>query len=356
MEITPGSNSTAAAAPEKRQPPMRHARSKRFAVVASLVFLPVLGTLFASTTIGAAAPGAPALSASKPVALTSGTSAGHKRPLTPAEKRAAELRKKAAARRRRAAARAKLLAHEHRTKKHAAAQAAPLAQSTSGSSEIEANIAPSPDFVATCQPTDDTLNCITQEVEAVDNAQTQEGLQPMTLNVAAFTQVTPAEQMFVLTDLERVIRGLPPVMALTTQLDSVAEQGAVKMTDPALNGWNLTGGKGAVAWDSNWAGGLNTVGSDYFWLYLDGQGYNIDCTPTNQSGCWQHEENILAPVSGSCGTPKTLPQMVMGAGEATTSEYGPSEAEIIVQECGGLPSDTVFTWSQAEQMLGISTT
>jgi hypothetical protein len=47
---------------------------------------------------------------------------------------------------------------------------------------------------------------------------------------------------------------------------------------------------------------------------------------------------------------------VMGAGEATTAEYGPSEAEIIVQECGGLPSDTVFTWSEAEQILGITIT
>ena len=128
------------------------------------------------------------------------------------------------------------------------------------------------------------------------------------------------------------------------------------MTDPALNGWQLTGGKGAIAWDSNWAGGLNTVGSDYFWLYSDGEGYNIDCTPTDQSGCWQHEENILAPISGTCGDPKAVPQMVMGAGAATTAEYGPSEAEIIVQECGGLPSDTVFTWSEAQQILGISTT
>jgi hypothetical protein len=248
------------------------------------------------------------------------------------------------------------LEEEAAKKKHAAAQAAPLEQSTSGTGDIDTNIAPNPDFVATCQPTDDTVNCITQEFEAIDNAQTQEGLQPTPIDITAFTQLSPAEQMFVLTDLERVIRGLPPVMALTTQLDSVAEEGAVKMTDPTLLGWQLTGGKGAIAWDSNWAGGLNTVGSDYFWLYSDGEGYNIDCTPTNQSGCWQHEENILAPISGNCGDPQALPQMVMGAGAATTSEYGPSEAEIIVQECGGLPSDTVFTWSEAQQILGISTT
>jgi hypothetical protein len=348
MEITRRSNSTATVAPEQ-QPPMRSPGRRRFAVVAVLVCLPLLGTLFTSAATDAAAPATAAVSSNEAVALTSATTSGHKGHLTPAEKRAAE-------RRRKEEARAKLLSREHRSKKHAAAQAAPLVQSTSGAVAADTNISPNPDFVATCQPTDDSVNCITEELDAIDNAQAQEGLQPTTIDIAAFTQLSPADQMFVLTDLERVIRDLPPVMALTAQLDSVAEEGAVRMTDPALNGWQLTGGKGAIAWDSNWAGGLNTVGSDYFWLYLDGEGYNIDCTPTDQSGCWQHEENILAPISGSCSDPKTVPQMVMGAGAATTAKYGPSEAEIIVQECGGLPSDTVFTWSEARQILGITTT
>jgi hypothetical protein len=346
----------------KQQLPVRRLGRRRFHVLATLVCLPLLGTLFATAAIDAAVPATAAVSASKPVAPISATAATHKRHLTAAEKRAAAhrreaaLRREAAARRRREKAKALLLEKKREAKKHAAAQAAPLAQSTSGNADADTNIAPNPDFVATCEPTDDSVNCITQEFEAIDNAQTQEGLQPTSIDIDAFTQLNPAEQMFVLTDLERVIRNLPPVVALTTQLDSVAQQGAVKMTDPALNGWVLTGGKGAIAWDSNWAGGLNTVGSDYFWLYSDGEGYNIDCTPTDQSGCWQHEENILAPITGTCGDQKTLPQMVMGAGATTTAEYGPSEAEIIVQECGGLPSDVVFTWSEAQEILGISAT
>jgi hypothetical protein len=333
---------------------MKHPARRRLFAAAALVCFPVIGMLLSITTIDATTPATAAIKSNGALAFASATTASHKPPrLTAAEKRAAK--RKAAARRRREAAarrRAKL-----RTKKHvAAAQAtpAPLVQSVSGNPVTDTNIAPNPDFVATCQPTDNTLNCITQEVGAIDNAQIQEGLQPIAFNIAALTELSPTEQMFVLTDLERTTRGLPPVMALTTQLDSVATKGAVQMTDPALSGWTLTGGKSAIAWDSNWAGGLNTVGSDYFWLYSDGEGYNIDCTPTNQSGCFQHEDNILAPLSGSCDGQRTLPQMVMGAGTATTAEYGPSEAEIIVQECGGLPSDTVFTWSQAEQILGIS--
>ena len=94
----------------------------------------------------------------------------------------------------------------------------------------------------------------------------------MNISVSAFTQLTTAEQMFALTDLERVARNLPPVDAMTTQLDNVAAGGANNLGDPSLSGWQLTGGKGAIAWDSNWAGGLSTAGADYFWLYSDGEG------------------------------------------------------------------------------------
>ena len=323
--------------------------------MAALICLPLFASLFTSVAVDATSPTSTAVDAKGSVPLTTATSAGHKRHLTPAEKRRGAPSKSG-----RTAPGGSGTSESPRPRaprqEHAAAHAASLAKSPSGTTGAETNIAPSPNFLATCQPSDDSLNCITQELEAVDNAQTQEGLQPTPVNVAAFTQLSAADQMFVLTDLERVIRGLPPVEALTAQLDNVAEQGAVRMTDPALNGWQLTGGKGAIAWDSNWAGGLNTVGSDYFWLYSDGEGYNIDCTPTDQSGCWQHEENILAPIAGSCDAAKTVPQIVMGAGAATTAEYGPSEAEIIVQECGGLPSDAVFTWTEAEQILGIPTT
>ena len=63
----------------------------------------------------------------------------------------------------------------------------------------------------------------------------------------------------------------------------------------------LTGGKSAIA-----VGQQLGWGPQHGWIrlllasHLDGEGYNIDCTPTDQSGCWQHEENILAPMAGSC--------------------------------------------------------
>ncbi len=155
------------------------------------------------------------------------------------------------------------------------------------------------------------------------------------------------------TDLERTVRHLPPAIALTAQLDTVAANGAAQTADPSLNGWSLSGGKQAIAWNSNWAGGLSSLAANYYWMYSDGQGFNIDCTATDASGCWQHRKNILATVSGTCGSSSLQPQFVMGAGSAMSTEYGPSDAEILVQECGGLPSDTVFTWTQTEKILGI---
>jgi hypothetical protein len=36
------------------------------------------------------------------------------------------------------------------------------------------------------------------------------------------------------------------------------------------------------------------MGANYFWMYDDGPGSpNADCTPSNQSGCWGHRDNIL---------------------------------------------------------------
>ena len=73
---------------------------------------------------------------------------------------------------------------------------------TSASVGADTNISPSPNFITTCQPTDDSINCITEEIEAVDNAQAQEGLQPIghQHRRAHRCNSAPLDQMFVLTD------------------------------------------------------------------------------------------------------------------------------------------------------------
>jgi hypothetical protein len=221
---------------------------------------------------------------------------------------------------------------------------------------LTANVDPNPDFLGSCSATSQSYFCLGQEVEAIDNARAQEGLGPITFRLAAFRKLSTAQQLFTLTNLERTARNLPPVVALTAQLDAVAARGAAQSIDPSLSGWNLSGGKQAVAWNSNWAGGLSSLQANYYWMYADGPGLNIDCAKASDAGCWGHRNNILTAVTTTCGTPSVLPQLVMGAANTAGSQYGPSDAEILVQECGGLPSDTLFTWTAAERLLGISPT
>jgi hypothetical protein len=218
---------------------------------------------------------------------------------------------------------------------------------------LSANVAPNPNFMTGCATPSDSYFCLGQEVESIDNARALEGLGPMTLSLSAFSQMSATQQIFVLTDLERTARGLAPALALTSQLDVTAESAAQQNSDPSLKGWTLAGNKQAVAWNSNWSGGMSATESDYYWMYSDGTGFNVDCTASVTTGCWEHRANILATPLSTCGGQDSKPQFVMGAAETTTATYSPSETEILVQVCGGLPSDTVFTWAQAESILGI---
>lgn len=219
---------------------------------------------------------------------------------------------------------------------------------------LTSNVDPSPNFMASCGTPSNSVFCLGQEIEAIDNARAIEGLGPMTLSVSAFVSLSAPQQIFVLTNLERTSRGLAPAQALTAQLNSLATTAAAQDADPALKGWTLTGHKQAVAWNSNWSGGLTATSADYYWMYSDGAGYNVDCTASNTSGCWEHRSNILSAPAETCGSPSEQPQFVMGAAEATTASYSPSDTEIIVQVCGGLPSDAVFTWTQAQRLLSVS--
>lgn len=219
------------------------------------------------------------------------------------------------------------------------------------------NIAPQPNFVSDCPPQTVTVACVNEALAAINNARSAEQLAPMTLRVAAFLALTASQQLFVITNLERVARGLMPATAMTTQLDAAAAAGARANADPVLKGWNLTGNRPAVEWSSNWAGDLNGFGADYYWLYADGVGVNIDCKVAGATGCWEHRENVLmsSPTPALCGGAGAPTQLMGVSYQATGYQNTPSIAELYVGSCGALPTDIVFTWTQAEQLLGIST-
>jgi hypothetical protein len=188
---------------------------------------------------------------------------------------------------------------------------------------------------------DDSVRCRTAVLAAIDRARAAEGVKPMALP-AGFAAMDIVEQLFVVTNLERVDRGLPPFVGLTTALDANAARGAATADDPP-------GLNDVIGEDGEWAGGsVNALDADYGWMYDDGRGSgNIDCPRTGGPGCWGHRNGILDDF-GTVGT------MAMGAAYDPTGDTaaegwagGTSMAMTLAAEPYAPHAYTV-TWAQVE--------
>ncbi len=225
-----------------------------------------------------------------------------------------------------------------------------------GPSEIAVpkNIVPNPNFLGSCRTAVITTAHVNEEVAAINHARRIEGVAPMRINAARFARLTGGEQILVVVDLERVARGLAPVAALTSQLDVMVAHDTFSSKDPVFVGWHLAGGNAVTAWASNWAGGLDVLGSDYIFMYDDGVGYNLECPTTGSVGCWAHRDNVLlaTPVASSCNDIGGRAVLVMGAAVVPdTNEGRVGVGELFVTSCRGLPADTTFTWASAQRDL-----
>jgi hypothetical protein len=217
------------------------------------------------------------------------------------------------------------------------------AASSSPTANPPASIPPTPNFLGVCYPHTDAASCTDEILQATNTARAAEGLGPMYLP-SNFGALTPAEQLFVITDIERVDRGLPPFAGLDPTLSADAQAGAAANTDPRPA--SPPYGMSVVAWGSNWGENGNPLGSNYFWMYDDGANSgNLDCVPTNMSDCWGHRENIL-------GLSQYLPEyggtLLMGAAEAYPAAAGQwaSDAELFTLASGPIPPQ-IYTWAQA---------
>ena len=206
---------------------------------------------------------------------------------------------------------------------------------------------PNPDFIAdgTCgfAVFDNSDACNQEVVQATNNARTiLESLPALSLSLTPYEAMTLPEQLFVIANVERLARGIPPIAGLTTQLDTLAQAGANINDDPSFPAAGLAGGAVFVSGGANWAGGwVNPLGANYVWMYDDGG-----------LTAWGHRDNILggyatASICSSWGLPGV--QDYMGAAAS-----GTSFAEIFVGACGAVPTDVVFTWQQALQLLAPS--
>ena len=203
-----------------------------------------------------------------------------------------------------------------------------------GTGDPAANILPSPNFLTSCSGSsyDNSSGCETATVAAIDNARTQEGLPPLALP-GDWAQLSPQQQLFAATNLERTVRGLPALSGMATALDQAAQAAAAQDTDPSA-----PAGFPWTSWGGNWAGAMGSpLEAIYFWMYDDGPGSNnLDCTTAGAPGCWGHRNNILMALR--------CQPCLMGTGFVATAYKGdPSWTELLLDSTGASALD--FTWT-----------
>src|ERR1700728_4437938 len=192
-----------------------------------------------------------------------------------------------------------------------------------------ANISPAPGYFGPCgSVASPNLYCPSGLTTIYGDRQV-EGVSPMSLP-STWTSLTPPEQLFVLTNLERVDRGLPPIAGLAANLNAYAQAGANAGRDPSFPPY---GSSGASTYAST--GSLGTALAS--WMYQDGPGgSNSGCPPSGGAGCWAHRDIIL----GQYASPA-----LMGVG------YGPSTTQLFI---GGDTTDIpYFTWAQVTPFLPV---
>ena len=203
------------------------------------------------------------------------------------------------------------------------------------------NIAPTPNYFNVCVTKGyNNARCIKQVLAAIRHARTHEHMkQPAMILPRNYRHLTVAEQTFVITDLERVDRGLRPFQGLSATLDKSAKAAAALHLDLTLAAGVLKS-LNIEAYGSNWASDIGPLSADYDWMYNDGYaakgGINLACVKPADDGCWGHRANILWPYD--------QPRLVAGA--ATASPAGASIAEVLTAGSGPTPKFD-YTWKAA---------
>jgi hypothetical protein len=186
---------------------------------------------------------------------------------------------------------------------------------------------------------------------AINNARAQEGVKAMVLP-SNWYNITTAQQLFVLADLERVDRGLPAYVGINAALSANAQHAALTNSDPTVAaGFPVAdNAQGYPAMGGSWSGGFSPLAADYIWMYDDGWGgsaaqtSNIVCTSARAPGCWAHRLELLGSDPGyNPGVGLQTTNCEMGVGFAMVRGQA-SYVDLIEVPKGALPPMT-FTWA-----------
>jgi hypothetical protein len=237
----------------------------------------------------------------------------------------------------------------------------------------KSNIAPDPNFLQSgpCSPSSSGWSCrnpcVTSSLQfpayttgsactayvlkSIAVARKAEGLSPMVVPTN-WSSLTPPEQLFVLADLERTDRGLPPYLGLNDALSDDAQHSAWRDTDPGVaRGFSVgLDQQGYFGMGGAWSTGFTTLSADYFWMYNDGWGgsaaatSNLSCTSASAPACWAHRDELLGyDPKFNPGVGLYCRTCEMGTGYALT--YGFSSYVDLVELPAGNPPPMTFTWA-----------
>jgi hypothetical protein len=204
------------------------------------------------------------------------------------------------------------------------------------------NLPPTPDYTTVCAwKGRNNRNCIRLAVQAIEHARSAEHMKKYNLILPNnFRKLTVARQTFVITDLERVDRGVRPYAGLISPLNHASHVAATAGVDPTP-AFAMLRVLGVGEWGSIWANDYGPLAADYDWMYNDGYSangsINIACPTPGAPGCWGHRQNILYPDKG-------MPYLTAGAGTAK-----PAGASIAAILSGGYlkPDAYDYTWHRA---------
>ena len=193
--------------------------------------------------------------------------------------------------------------------------------------------------------------CTDYILGAINAARADENVAPMVLP-SNWYSLNPTEQLFVVANLERTARGLPPYLGLNAALSADAQQAAQDATDPSIaNGFAIgDDAQGVPGMGGAWAGGFTVLAADYVWMYDDGWGgsaaatSNIACTSPTSSGCWAHRDELLGSDPGfNPGVGLNCQDCEMGTGFAVVN--GSSSFVDLVELPKAAPPAMTFTWA-----------
>jgi len=169
----------------------------------------------------------------------------------------------------------------------------------------------------------------------LDRARARVGLPPYALP-ADFASLGPAQQMFILVNLDRIAYGLQPIPGLTATLNHDAlVSGVWRADDPHPS--NATG---LNVWWPGWAGAFYNAPMAYeAWVWDDGLGsHNPRCTPTDHSRCWGHRHSVLWKYGANAA---------MGAAAGRDSSHHPGYAYLFVGGSAAYTPHYGYTWANA---------